>query len=132
MEKISVGSLEAAKMLGVSMSTLNRLAKDGLIRHWRVYGDRGYRFFAVADLKDFVQRRIDDANQIAISPQPEYVLPQLARENGHQCEGIDVSESRRCCNRGTCKKIRKDTVDAAGLSARQEETRFGQRLQGNT
>lgn len=127
MEKISVGSLEAAKMLGVSISTLNRLAKGGLIRHWRVYGDRGYRFFAVADLKDFVQRRIDDANQIAISPEPEYVLPQLARTDGHRGSGVEISPRCSSGNGGSAETARQDTDDVAGVRARQTKARSRQR-----
>lgn len=128
MKPISVGSLEAAKMLGISTSTLNRLTSRGELQPWRIFGDKGYRYFAVADLEDFVRRRIDNANQAALSAKSEHILPALEGQNGDQCEGIGVSQSGRLCNGGTSKDGRENTSQDSGVSARQKEKRSRQRL----
>jgi predicted site-specific integrase-resolvase len=57
MERISVGAREAAEMLGVSLTSLHRLTKAGLLHPWRLFGSKGDRYYSVVELREFVAKR---------------------------------------------------------------------------
>lgn len=55
-QPIAVRARQAAKLLGVSQRTFDRLVADGQIPFWRLHG-RSYRMFAIKDIEAFVDRR---------------------------------------------------------------------------
>lgn len=83
MKQISVRARDAAKMLGVSLPTLDRLTRAGEFRCWKVHGQHGPRFFAVADLEEFVKRRIANGNEAAVPAKPEHLLSELEGQDCH-------------------------------------------------
>jgi DNA-binding transcriptional MerR regulator len=62
-QPISVPAREAAKMLGISVSSLTTLTNAGELKHWRLHAG-GPRQYAVKDLEGFVERRIAEANGV--------------------------------------------------------------------
>jgi excisionase family DNA binding protein len=60
-QPISVPAREAAKMLGISVSSLTALTQAGELKHWRLHPG-GPRQYAVEELEGFVRRRIAEAN----------------------------------------------------------------------
>jgi excisionase family DNA binding protein len=64
-QSISVGAREAAKMLGISVGSLTMLTQSGELRHWRLTPG-GPRQYLVRDLEGFVERRIAEANGVAV------------------------------------------------------------------
>jgi hypothetical protein len=62
---ISVPSRVAAKMLGISITSLAELTKAGELPHWRLHSG-GPRQYAVKDLEGFVERRIAEANGVHV------------------------------------------------------------------
>ena len=80
--QIAVGAREASRMLGISLTTLTKLTAAGELPCYRLFGDKGERFYPVAALKDFVVRRIEFyADQVAVASESESVLPSVEEPN---------------------------------------------------
>ena len=123
LEKISVCSTDAARMIGVSIATLDRLVRNNEIKFWRINGRTGYRFFDVQELREFVKQRIASREaQDAVPSDAKHLLPELARENGHQCRRTPVQKK---CGRG-CRRCgeddRQDQDVDPGVSTRCKKT----------
>jgi excisionase family DNA binding protein len=77
-QPIAVGAREASEMLGISITTLTKLTQSGELPCYRLFGDKGERFYPVSALKDFVVRRIEFyADQAPLAPESESVLPSV-------------------------------------------------------
>lgn len=80
--QIAVGAREASRMLGISLTTLTKLTAAGELPCYRLFGDKGERFYPVAALKDFVVRRIEFyADQATLASESESVLPSVEEPN---------------------------------------------------
>lgn len=132
MNQISVNALQAAKMLGISLSSLAKLTARGELRPYKLFGDKGSRYYWVRELEDFVKRRIDDANQAAISTIDQSLLPSVAQPSGHLCCRSAI-QARRCrSDRGAAKATGPAATGDDGVSSRQETERHGQRAQSDS
>ena len=81
-QPIAVGAREASEMLGISITTLTKLTQSGELPCYRLFGDKGERFYPVSALKDFVVRRIEFyADQAPLAPESESVLPSVEEPN---------------------------------------------------